>query len=281
MNDPPKSNRLQRIYSSLWQDIDTKSHALEVQLCMLSLAIGIQDAVSVVDFHCFASNQTGNTVLLAIGLLQPTSNTSNGISANEFPLLTTIVSLCFFILGVLSSGQIANALRAPNKRWWLLGSSIVQTALVFTVAGLQFAYLDARTDSTTIGRVTLGILAFSSGIQVAMVRAMKISDITTAMATAAYIDLFIDPKLTGGPKTNRGRNRRIAFLFSLVAGTFVGAAIARKAGSPVAVVISGVLKAIVASSFFWNQAEHREIRRTEHGEELKTESQGTVMPCDV
>jgi uncharacterized membrane protein YoaK (UPF0700 family) len=250
---------------------------LELQLCILSLAIGIQDAVSVVDFHCFASNQTGNTVLLAIGLLRPTSRYPDSLPANTFSLLTTIISLCFFILGVVSSGQFANALRAPNKRWWLLSSSIFQTALVFTVAGLQFAYLDAQTDSTTIGRVALGFLAFASGMQVAMVRALKISDITTAMATAAYIDLFIDPKLAAAPHANRGRNRRIAFLLSLVAGTFIGAAIAREAGSPVAVTISGGLKAIIAPSFFWNRAERTESPQCEHVGGAMAERQTEVM----
>lgn len=34
---------------------------------MLSFATGIQDAIAYPDFSCFASNQTGNTIILAIG----------------------------------------------------------------------------------------------------------------------------------------------------------------------------------------------------------------------
>lgn len=241
---------------SLHHRIDTKSHLLEAQLFTLALAIGIQDAISVPDYHCFASNQTGNTVLFAVGLLMPSSSAPNNGSAINFSIFTIMTSLGFFVLGVLLSGQAANFFRAVEKRWWLISSSLTQTALVFVAAGLQFGFVDAQAHNTTMGRITLALLAFSSGMQVAMVRAMRITDVTTAMATAAYVDIFIDPRLTSRLWENRGRNRRIAFLVSLVAGSFLGAIVAKEAGSPVAVVVSGALKIVVAFSFFLNDADH-------------------------
>jgi hypothetical protein len=39
---------------------------LEVELLFLAFGIGIQDATTFPDYLCFASNQTGNTVFLAI-----------------------------------------------------------------------------------------------------------------------------------------------------------------------------------------------------------------------
>jgi uncharacterized membrane protein YoaK (UPF0700 family) len=239
----------------LRQNINTKSHLLEFQLFILALAIGVQDAISVPDFHCFASNQTGNTVLLAVGLLQPVSHGLSSTPPNNFLVATIMTSLGFFALGNLLSGQSANVLRATDRRWWLITSSMLQTALVFIVSGLQFAHLEAQADNTALGRVALAMLAFSSGMQVAMVRAMKISDITTAMATAAYIDVFIDPRLFASLRENRGRNRRVAFLISLMAGSFIGAAVAKEVGSAPAVAISGGIKLLVALSFFFNEAE--------------------------
>ncbi|KAF1817795.1 uncharacterized protein K489DRAFT_405536 [Dissoconium aciculare CBS 342.82] len=251
----PRPSLVNQLLRQLRQNVNTKSHLLEAQLFMLALAIGIQDAISVPDFHCFASNQTGNTVLLAVGILQPASLGPSSTPPNNFLVETIMTSLGFFALGNLLSGQTANLLRATDRRWWLVTSSLVQTLLVFLAAGLQFGYLDAQADNTTLGRITLAILAFSSGMQVAMVRAMKISDITTAMATAAYVDVFIDPKLFASLSTNRGRNRRVAFLVSLIAGSFIGAAIAKVIGSAPAVAISGAIKLLVAVSFFCNEAE--------------------------
>ncbi|QDS77401.1 hypothetical protein FKW77_006239 [Venturia effusa] len=39
---------------------------LEIELLFLAFGIGIQDATTFPDYLCFASNQTGNTVFLAI-----------------------------------------------------------------------------------------------------------------------------------------------------------------------------------------------------------------------
>ena len=84
-----------------------------------------------------------------------------------------------------------------------------------------------------------------------MVRGLQITEITTAMATAAYVDIFIDGKMF--EKRNRGRNRRIAFLVSLFTGSFAGAFAYKALGSPFALVVSGLGKAIVTVSLVANK----------------------------
>jgi hypothetical protein len=51
-----------------------------------------------------------------------------------------------------------------------------------------------------------------------MVRAMKVTDIITANATSAYVDIFIEVNLF--KFHNRARNRRFLFSLSLCAGSF-------------------------------------------------------------
>lgn len=89
------------------------------------------------------------------------------------------------------------------------------------------------------------------------------------MATAAWVDLLIDPRLVavgggrgrgeGGKRgeSNRPRNRRVAFLAVLVAGALVGAGIYRVAGSAVALFVSAGGKAVVTGMFWFNGAEER------------------------
>lgn len=85
------------------------------------------------------------------------------------------------------------------------------------------------------------------------------------MATAAWVDLVIDPRLlvfgTAPDKVNRPRNRRLAFLATLVAGSLVGAGVYRTAGSAVAVFVSAGGKAVVTGMYFFNGSE--EWRETE------------------
>lgn len=250
--------RTQNIRRHLSQNVDAECHLLEAQLLLLALAIGIQDAVAYPDYRCFASNQTGNTVVLAVGILHP----NTGAVSELFSLSTVGVSLGVFVLGVLTNGVITNIFGLAAKRWWLLCTSLWQILLVILAAILQYNFSSATSFKTSVGLLTLALIAFASGLQVAMVRAMKISDITTATATAAYIDIFIDPKLLTGLTKNRGRNRRAGFLAMLITGSFIGAAGARYVSSAFALLLSIFAKVAAALLFLWTPAGAEAISTT-------------------
>lgn len=213
---------------------------LSAQLYLLAFATGMQDATTFPDYRCFASNQTGNTVLLAVGALR----LGNGI----FRLSSIAVSLALFIAGVALSGQLGNWL-GVRKRWWLLTSSLLQTLLVFAAAALQYRY-GVRADGP-LALLVIALLAFAGGAQVAMVRSLKITEITTAMATAAFVDVFVDPRVLG--RRNGARDRRLLFLLFLVAGSFAGAGAYRTMGSAFALLASAVGKLVVTLMFLFNR----------------------------
>ncbi|KAF4313214.1 putative duf1275 domain protein [Botryosphaeria dothidea] len=228
----------------LRRDINPRSHLLELNLLLLAFAIGIQDAVSYPDFQCFASNQTGNTVMLAVGLLDDRA------SSLMLSVPTILLSLGCFLGGVLAFGQLANLLRATHARWWLLASSLAQTALSAAAAALQHRHPHAATtNATALGKAVLALLALAAGAQVAMVRELKVTDMTTAMATAAWVDICIDPGNLAGVAKNRSRNRRAGFLLALISGSFAGAAAFKGRGSGLALLVSVVVKAVAAALF--------------------------------
>jgi uncharacterized membrane protein YoaK (UPF0700 family) len=143
-------------------------------------------------------------------------------------------------------GQIGNQM-GVRIRFWLLVTSIIQTVMVFAAVAISSSYHDAPA-----ALLTLFLLAFSSGAQVAMSRSLKITEITTAMATAAYVDVVVDPAIL--QRHNRLRNRRVLFLVMLTAGCFAGAFVERAVNSTLALVLCGVCKAIVTMVFFFNRA---------------------------
>jgi len=238
----PRSALRSRAYSYFHSNIVAEETMLDVELYILAFAIGIQDVATFPDYHCFASNQTGNTVLLAAGVL--------GIGGDGFSFLLIGVSLLLFIAGAVIFGQLGN-LFGVRQRWWLLSTSAVQTAMVFVTAALQYHY--GAVDGAPAAKVIIALLAMSSGAQVAMVRSLKVTDVTTAMATAAYIDILIDPKILTWK--NYSRNRRVIFLSCLVAGSFAGAGIYKRMGSACALLISAVGKLIVVGLFFLNRTQ--------------------------
>jgi uncharacterized membrane protein YoaK (UPF0700 family) len=217
---------------------------LEIQLLLLAFATGIQDATTYPDYFCFASNQTGNTVLLAIGV--------SGLAGGAFSFGNIGVSLSMFLTGGWVAGLFGNLFN-PRRRAWLLVSSLVQTLMVWVAVILQYNLPVARTGTTAY--LVLSLLAFSSAAQVAMARSLKMTEITTAMATAAYVDLFIDPDLY--KLHNRKRNRRAIFLTTLAAGSFAGAYCNKGVNSAFALMISAVLKTVAMLALFFNKPENQ------------------------
>lgn len=215
---------------------------IDIELLLLTFSTGIQDAISFPDFHCFASNQTGNSVVMAVGLA--------GLGGQLFNIVNITVSLGMFISGSILTGQIANVV-GPRRRGWLLLSHFSQTAMIFGAAAIQAIYGVQVSGPSVIGAIAL--LAFSSGAQVASMRPMRRPEITTAMATAAWVDLVIDPKLFA--LHNYSRDRRALFLASLVAGSFAGAFMHVSIGSPNALAVSAAGKSLVTVTLIFNREE--------------------------
>lgn len=213
---------------------------LEIQLIILTFSTGIQDAISYPDFQCFASNQTGNSVVLAVGLA--------GHNGSLFSLSNVALSLGMFIAGAVVTGQIANVV-GPRGRAWLFFSHLAQTLMTFAAAAIHALSHAQGTGPAAMGSLTL--LAFASGAQVASMRPFRIQEITTAMATAAWVDLVIDPKLLG--LRNRPRDRRLGFLIALIAGSFAGAFMRADIGSSNALIVSAAGKMLVTLSLFFNR----------------------------
>ncbi|KAL6918965.1 hypothetical protein FSHL1_002946 [Fusarium sambucinum] len=215
---------------------------LEVQLLLLTFSTGIQDAVSYPDFKCFASNQTGNSVVLAVGLA--------GHNNSVFNLSNVGLSLGMFLAGAIMTGQLANFV-GQRGRMWLIISHLIQTLLTFVAAIIHPKYSQSGNSPSAMG--SLSLLAFASGAQVASMRPFRIQEITTAMATAAWVDLVIDPSLL--KIRNRSRDRRVGFLISLVLGSFAGAFMRTGVGSSNALYVAGAGKTLVTLLLFLNREE--------------------------
>jgi uncharacterized membrane protein YoaK (UPF0700 family) len=204
----------------------------------------MQDAISFPDYRCFASNQTGNTVFLLLAIALPWFDGEMFYTANIG------AALGFFLLGGWITGQISH-IAGPRMRLWLVCCNLIQTALVFAAAALQYIY--GVHYKGTVAVAVIGLLAFASGSQVVQSRSMHMTEISTAMATAAWVDLMIDPKLF--QVRNRPRTRRVLFLLALAAGSLFGAGLYRAAGSAIAVFVSAAGKLVVTIMYLFNSSD--------------------------
>ncbi|KAI8946914.1 hypothetical protein F4801DRAFT_562762 [Xylaria longipes] len=232
-----------RIWRHMLEDV-RPSGFVEFELVLLTFFTGIQDAISFPDFHCFASNQTGNTVFLFVALVLP------WLDGDQFYVPNIGAALGFFLLGGWITGQGSHIV-GPRVRLWLFCCNLIQSALVFVAAALQFKYGVVSQGGPAV--IVVGLLAFASGSQVVQSRSMKMTEISTAMATAAWVDLIIDPKLFHA--SNRPRTRRIMFLLALAGGSLLGAGVYRTVGSAAAVLVSAAGKFVVTIMYLFNSAE--------------------------
>ncbi len=148
------------------------------------------------------------------------------------------------------TGQMGH-LFGPRRRIWLVFCNLIQSCLVFAAAAVQYREGVATKGPAAVAVTAL--LAFAAGSQVVQARALATTEISTAMATAAWVDLAIDPHMLA--RENRPRNRRVCFLVTLAAGSLTGAAIARSAGSSVALLISAAGKLLVTLMYLLNDAD--------------------------
>ncbi|KAI0409668.1 hypothetical protein F4802DRAFT_155856 [Xylaria palmicola] len=237
----------QSIGSRAWRHMleDVRpSGFVEFELVLLTFCTGIQDAISFPDYHCFASNQTGNTVFLLVALVLP------WLDGDQFYVPNIGAALGFFLLGGWLTGQASHVV-GPRTRLWLVCCNLIQSALVFVAAAMQFRY--GAVPQGPVAVTVVALLAFSSGSQVVQSRSMKMTEISTAMATAAWVDLIIDPKLFQA--RNQPRTRRIMFLLALAGGSLLGAGIYRTVGSAVAVLVSAAGKFVVTVMYLFNSAD--------------------------
>ncbi|KAJ0121258.1 hypothetical protein J7T55_008421 [Diaporthe amygdali] len=222
----------------------------ELELLLLTFCTGIQDAISFPDYHCFASNQTGNTVFLAVSVVVPEFNGDMFFTANIG------VALGLFLAGGYLTGQLSHIV-GPRLRLWLVLCNLAQTAMVFAAAAIQLRFGVHHTGPRDLAVIAL--LAFASGSQVVQSRSLRITEISTAMATAAWVDLLMDPHLLAVKETNRPRNRRLFFLVTLVVGSLAGAGIYKAAGSHTALFVSAGGKALVTVMYLFNGTEKEKV----------------------
>ncbi|KAK4177431.1 hypothetical protein QBC36DRAFT_300256 [Triangularia setosa] len=271
-NDPPPKPSLtpSKIWRYLNEDIKPTTFA-EIQLTLLTFCIGLQDAVSFPDFHCFASNQTGNTVFLVLALILPEMDGEMFVTSNIG------CALGFFLAAAYLTGQLGHII-GSRRRLYIIICNLIQTCLVFAAAALQYTKGVEPQGTRTL--LAIGFLATAAGSQVVVSRSLKMTEISTAMATAAWLDLVIDPDLMRCK--NRGRNRRLAFLGSLVLGTLVGAVIFKRVGSAVALLVSAGGKGVVTGMWFFAEGERRrkgeeETEKGGKGEKGRKQGEAGVM----
>lgn len=180
-------------------------------LYMITSICGLIDAVCFLALGgAFAEMMTGNLLLLAL-----TVGTGTHFS-NMDHYITAIVA---FTLGALLGGYMVNAAR-QSGRYQRVGYVVEWLALV--CACILAIATNPRPDNWS-GIALVSTLAFSMGIQNAIVRSYGIQDLATNVMTMTYTAIFADSNLVKGnnPRWQRRVGSVLLFFTSAVIGALL------------------------------------------------------------
>ncbi|HEY4439387.1 MAG TPA: YoaK family protein [Candidatus Elarobacter sp.] len=194
-------------------------------LIAFTVVTGIVDAVSFLGLgHVFVANMTGNIIFLGLAAAGVP-----GVSA-----ATSLVSIAAFLVAGIAGGRLV---RARHHRGRLL-ADCAAAELVLLVAGVAVA---ASSDAEPAHLALIVLLALAMGLQNAVARALAVPDLITTVLTMTLTGLAADSRLGGGAGANNGR--RLAAVFAMFVGAFIGALLLLRVSSFAALAAAAIILA--------------------------------------
>jgi len=204
-------------------------------LLTLTVSTGIVDAVSYLALdHVFTGNMTGNFLFIGFALM----------GTGSIPLLNNLAALAGFGLGVIVGTRVVGHGATSFTRrssFLLLGAAVLLATLVTT-----WAVLGDLGGTTLV--VFTAALAMVMGSQVAAIKPIGNTDVTTVVVTSTYINLARDSHPAGG-RAQRWFPRTAAMVAMFV-GAAVGALLVRVTEGVVALA-AGLVVFLTGCALLW------------------------------
>lgn len=148
------------------------------ELLLLTWTAGALDGLSYLSGGVFTANMTGNTVLLALHLVQHQAD----------PAIRCLVSLGAFAAGCFAGALLLEGtVRRPQAERNLAIASRIELPLLLAFA---FLWLKDKT-SGTLGLATIVMAALALGVQSVAVRRLKIKGVVTTFITGTVTDTML------------------------------------------------------------------------------------------
>jgi uncharacterized membrane protein YoaK (UPF0700 family) len=199
-------------------------------LLVLSATTGMVDAASILGMgQVFTANMTGNVVFAAFA----------AVGAPGFYAPYYIAALGAFMVGALIAGRIGRMSEKGRLSRWLVIAAMVESTMLVLAGGLAMLF-DQAGGATTVGLSVLIVLtAGAMGFRNAVVRQLKVPDLTTTVLTLTITGLASDSQLAGGDGSNQ--RTRLAAVGMIFAGAIVGAAMVLACGLGPTLLLSGAV----------------------------------------
>jgi uncharacterized membrane protein YoaK (UPF0700 family) len=213
----------------LWRGlIDDPAHGpLPAALLTLTVVTGLVDAVSILSLgRVFVANMTGNVVFVGFALA----------GAPGFSLAASLFALVGFLVGAGIGGALTG--RLGEKRVTLIRTGLAIELALLTAALCVSAVAGSQLGGT-VRDLLAALLAIAMGIQNAVVRHLKVADLTTTVLTMTLTGIVADIRTQGVTIAVR----RLLAVLSMLGGAALGAILVIHTRPAVALAVAEGLSA--------------------------------------
>jgi uncharacterized membrane protein YoaK (UPF0700 family) len=208
---------------------DPAQGPLPALMLVLTVLTGVVDAVSILSLgRVFVANMTGNVVFVGFALA----------GAPGFSLAASLSALGGFLVGAGIVGVTIDRLDSHRGRL-VLAMAGAEFALVLGALLLAAVAGPHRSGATNDGIAAL--LALAMGIQNAVVRRLKVFDLTTTVLTMTLTGIAADIR----QRDRFAITRRLLAVAAMLAGAVAGALLVLKVSDKAALALAAALLAIV------------------------------------
>lgn len=188
-------------------------------------------------------NPTGNTVFLGLG---PVSSDNRWKKSG--------LSILAFCLGSFCFGRLHRSISPSPRSRWVLCLAFILQALFSTAAASIVTWgprAKEQNDASWYVVVPIALIAFQSGGQAMISRAVKHNALTSVVLTSIYCDLFSDTELF--KPSNPDRNTRVAAPVSLMIGVIAGGLITKSSWGTAGVlwIVAGIKLLLIVVWLIW------------------------------
>lgn len=197
-------------------------------LLLLSATTGMVDAASILGMDkVFTANMTGNVVFAAFA----------AVGAKGFHVSYYLTALTAFMAGAVLAGRISRQSRPARLSHWLVVAASVESGMLI-FAGLVSLFLASRPQPLAESiYAVIALTAGAMGFRNAVVRQLKVPDLSTTVLTLTITGLASDSRLAAGDGANQ--TTRLAGVLMIFGGAAAGAALAMTCGLGTTLLISG------------------------------------------
>jgi uncharacterized membrane protein YoaK (UPF0700 family) len=193
----------------LWRGLvaDPAHGPLPAILLTLTVVTGLVDAVSILALgRVFVANMTGNVVFVGFALAR----------APGFSLAASLSALAGFVVGAGLGGRLTRA-RGEHRPALIRAGLAIELVLMTTA--LIISAIDGRTLGHTTRDIVAAVLAIALGSQNAVVRHLKVPDLTTTVLTMTLTGIAADIRSQSGAVVVR----RVLAVVTMLGGAAGGA----------------------------------------------------------